>query len=55
VLERSTQTVCISGGRADVDTAWEQGKLEAWKMLENAARAKRSPTRQVHAVLGGVF
>jgi len=38
---------------AGVDNAWEQEKLQARKMLENAARAKRSPTRQVHAVFGG--
>ncbi|MCI0549930.1 MAG: hypothetical protein L0287_03160, partial [Anaerolineae bacterium] len=33
-----------------VDKAWEQEKPEATlrEMLENAARAKRSPTRQVH-------
>jgi hypothetical protein len=31
------------------DNAWEQEKLEARKMLENAARAKRSPTRQVQS------
>jgi len=40
---------------AGVDNTWEQEKLEATlrEMLENAARAKRSPTRQVHALLGG--
>jgi hypothetical protein len=38
--------------RAGVDSAWEQKKPEARKMLENAARAEHSPARQVHAVLG---
>jgi len=33
---------------AGVDNAWEQEKLKARKMLENAARPKGSPTRQVH-------
>jgi hypothetical protein len=58
--------VSVSGGRAGVDSAWEQEKLEARKMLENAAdraseppaniaQSKRigacHPTRQVHALL----
>jgi len=34
---------------AGVDSVWEQDKLEARKMLENAAES----TRQVHALLGG--
>jgi len=34
---------------AGVDSAWEQEKLEARKMLKNA----QTPTRQVHAVFGG--
>jgi hypothetical protein len=50
----SRPTVCVTCVWAGVDNAWEQGKLEARKILENAARAKRSPTRQVHALLGGV-
>jgi len=33
---------------AGVDNAWEQKKLEARKMLENAARPKGSPTRPMH-------
>jgi len=37
---------------AGVDNAWEQKKLEARKMLENAARPKGSPTRQVHPEQG---
>jgi len=40
---------------AGVDNAWEQEKLEARKMLENAARPTGSPTRQVHALLATVF
>jgi len=36
---------------AGVDSVWEQEKLEARKMFVNAARAKRSPTRQVHIIL----
>jgi hypothetical protein len=35
---------------AGVDNAWEQEKLEARKLLENGARAKRSPTRHVHII-----
>jgi hypothetical protein len=31
-------TVCVTGAGAGVDNAWEQKKLEARKMLENAAR-----------------
>jgi hypothetical protein len=35
-------TVRISGGGAGVDYAWEQRKLEARKMLENAAESPGS-------------
>ncbi|WKZ48631.1 MAG: hypothetical protein QY306_04570 [Anaerolineales bacterium] len=45
--------VCVTRKWAGVDSAWEQEKLEARKMPENAARPKGSPTRQVHALLGG--
>jgi hypothetical protein len=38
----------LAGGR-DVDSAWEQYKLEAGKMLENGADSRRP----LHAVLGG--
>jgi len=41
-------TVCVTGAGAGVDSAWEQEKLEARKMLENA----QTPTSRVHAVLG---
>jgi hypothetical protein len=44
--------VCVTCAGAGVDNAWEQRKLEARKLLENVARAKRSPQRPVHAVLG---
>ena len=36
-----------------LDFAWEQEKLEARKMLENAARPTGGPQRPMHAVLGG--
>ena len=45
------RTVCVTGAGAGIDSAWEQYKLEARKMLENVARKR--PTRQVHAVFGG--
>ena len=32
---------------AGVDSAWEQGKLEAWKMLENAVESHTSGARCV--------
>jgi hypothetical protein len=32
---------------AGVDSAWEQKKLEAWKMLENAAESHTSGARFV--------
>ena len=43
--------VCFSRKWAGGDSAWEQKKLEARKMLENAAESPAS----VHAVLGGMF
>jgi len=48
---RGCLTVCITCVWAGVDSLWEQEKLEARKMLENAARPAGSPTRQVHALL----
>jgi hypothetical protein len=39
-----------TGAEAGVDSAWEQKKLEARKLLEKAAR--EAPQRPVHAVLG---
>jgi hypothetical protein len=35
-------TVCIVDSGADVDNVWEQKKLEARKMLENAAESPAS-------------
>jgi len=34
--------VCVTGRWAGVDNAWEQKKLEARKMLENAAESHLS-------------
>jgi len=36
---------------AGVDKAWEQEKLEAWKMLENAAESHTSGARFVGTLL----
>jgi len=38
----SRPTVCVTGAGAGVDSAWEQRKLEARKMLENAAESRTS-------------
>jgi len=38
----SRRTVCVTGAGASVDSAWEQKKLEARKMLENAAESPAS-------------
>jgi len=40
-------TVCITCVWAGVDSAWEQEKLEARKMLENAAESHTSGARFV--------
>ena len=40
-------TVCVTGAGVGVDSAWEQGKLEARKMLENAAESPASSARFV--------
>ncbi len=40
-------TVCVTCGWAGVDKVWEQEKLEAWKMLENAAESHTSGARFV--------
>jgi len=39
--------VCVTGAGAGVDNAWEQEKLEARKMLENAADSHTSGARFV--------
>ena len=46
--EALSSTVCVTGAGAGVDSAWEQKKLKARKMLENSY----SPQRPVHALLG---
>ena len=40
-------TVCVTGAGAGVDSAWEQKKLKARKMLENAAESPASSARFV--------
>ena len=40
-------TVCVTGVWAGVDNAWEQEKLEARKILENAADSHQSGARFV--------
>jgi len=40
-------TVCVTCVWAGVDNAWEQGKLEARKILENAAESHTSGARFV--------
>ena len=40
-------TVCVTGVGAGVDSAWEQKKLEARKILENAAESPASSARFV--------
>ncbi|MCK6463174.1 MAG: hypothetical protein L6Q29_05165, partial [Candidatus Pacebacteria bacterium] len=39
---RGVPTACVTCVWAGVDSAWEQGKLEARKMLENAAESHTS-------------
>ena len=43
-------TVCVTCVWAGVDNAWEQEKLEARKMLENAAESHTSGARFVSCV-----
>ena len=40
-------TVCVTRAGAGVDNVWEQEKLEARKMLENAAESHTSGARFV--------
>jgi len=42
ILQDSRRTAGVSGFWAGVDSAWEQEKLEARKMLENAAESHTS-------------
>jgi len=44
-------TVCVSGGGAGVDSAWEQRKLEARKILENRADSHTSTARFVSPLI----
>jgi hypothetical protein len=44
---QSHLTVCVTGAGAGVDSAWEQRKLEAREMLENAADSPASSARFV--------
>ena len=46
-LEDKRLTVCVTCVWAGVDSAWEQEKLEARKMLENAAESHTSGARGV--------
>ncbi len=50
-LEGTRLTVCVTCVWAGVDSAWEQKKLEARKMLENAAESHTSGARFVRRVL----
>ncbi len=50
-LWRSRPTVCVTCVWAGVDSAWEQRKLEARKMLENAAESHTSGARFVGRVV----
>ena len=43
----SHPTVCVTCVWAGVDSVWEQEKLEAWKMPENAAESHTSGARFV--------
>jgi hypothetical protein len=43
----AARTVCVTCVWAGVDSAWEQEKLEARKMLENAAESHTSGARFV--------
>ena len=45
--------LCPSGQWAGVDSAWEQEKLEARKMLENAAESHTSGARCVGLFMVG--
>ena len=38
----TVSTACVTGAGAGVDSVWEQRKLEARKMLENAAESPAS-------------
>jgi hypothetical protein len=44
-------TVCVTGAGAGMDSVWEQRKLEARKILENAAESPASSARFVSPLL----
>jgi len=46
-VQDSRRTVCVTCVWAGVDNAWEQEKLEARKLLENAAESHTSGARFV--------
>jgi len=48
---RGVPTICVTCVWAGVDNAWEQEKLEARKMLENAAESHTSGARFVRQPL----
>jgi len=48
---RNCPTVCVTRVWAGVDKVWEQEKLEARKMLENAADSHTSGARFVGTLL----
>jgi hypothetical protein len=50
-MQDSRRTVCVTCVWAGVDSAWEQEKLEARKMLENAAESHTSGARFVGTLL----
>ena len=47
MMTKVPPTVCVTGAGVGVDSAWEQEKLEARKMLENAAESHTSGARCV--------
>jgi len=49
-LAQARLTVCVTCVWAGVDSAWEQEKLEAKKILENAAESHTSGARFVSCV-----
>ena len=51
MMESKQPTVCVTCVWAGVDSVWEQGKLEARKMLENAAESHTSGARFVGRIV----
>jgi len=47
VVYRACLTACVTGAGAGVDSAWEQRKLEARKMLENGDESHLTSARCV--------